>query len=162
MFRAGIITLSDKAYNNIREDLSGELIKELLPKDMYEVVEYSLLPDDRVMLAAELIRMADDMKLDIVLTTGGTGFSPRDITPEATLEVADRLATGIAETIRHYSISITKKAMLSRATSVIRGKTLIINLPGSPKAVKEALDYILEVLPHGLEVLGGNVSECGR
>lgn len=162
MYRVGIVTLSDKGASGQREDTSGPLIKDLLPKDQYEVIRYVLLPDDKEELKKELIDMADHLKLDLVLTTGGTGFSPRDITPEATREVADRLAEGIAQAIRNYSMSITKRAMLSRATSVIRKNTLIINMPGSPKAVREELEFILDTLSHGLEVLQGNVNDCAR
>ena len=121
-----------------------------------------MLPDEQEELEQEMIHLADECKCNLILTTGGTGFSMRDVTPEATLAVCDRNAPGIAEAIRAYSMTITKRAMLSRATAGIRGKTLIINLPGSPKAVTEALEYILPRLPHGLDVLRGNVQECGR
>ena len=147
MYRVGIVTLSDKGASGKREDTSGPLMKDLLPKDQYEVIRYVLLPDDKEELKKELIDMADHL---------------RDITPEATREVADRLAEGIAQAIRNYSMSITKRAMLSRATSVIRKNTLIINMPGSPKAVREELEFILDTLPHGLDVLQGNVNDCAR
>ena len=121
-----------------------------------------LLPDGEEGLKKQLIRLADQRQLDLILTTGGTGFAPRDVTPEATCAVCDRMANGIADAIRNYSMTVTDRAMFSRAVSGIRKKTLIINLPGSPKAVTEALEYILPRLPHGLDVLRGNVQECGR
>ena len=120
------------------------------------------LPDEGEALKAELIRLSDQVQCDLVLTTGGTGFSRRDVTPEATMAVAERNAPGIAEAIRAYSMTVTKRAMLSRGVSVIRGGTLIINLPGSPKAVRESLEYVLDTLPHGLDILSGRGGECAR
>ena len=162
VFRVGIVTLSDKGYQGEREDKSGPRIKELLPAEQYEVVSMRLLPDERAMIEEELIRLADLEQCDLVLTTGGTGFSMRDVTPEATLAVCDRNAPGIAEAIRAYSMTITKRAMLSRATAGIRKKTLIINLPGSPKAVKESLEYIIGALGHGIEIMAGEAGNCAR
>lgn len=162
MYRAGIVTLSDKGAIGEREDVSGRIIREILEQEGYEIISYRLLPDEEEMLKQELVRLSDEAGCELVLTTGGTGFSPRDITPEATLAVADRNAPGIAEAIRAYSMTKTKRAMLSRAVSVIRGKTLIINLPGSPKAVRESLEYILDSLPHGLDILSGRGGECVR
>lgn len=162
MYRAGIVTLSDKGAIGEREDVSGRIIREILEQEGYEIISYRLLPDEEEMLKQELVRLSDEAGCELVLTTGGTGFSPRDITPEATLAVADRNAPGIAEAIRAYSMTKTKRAMLSRAVSVIRGKTLIINLPGSPKAVRESLEYILDSLPHGLDILSGRGGECAR
>ena len=162
VFRVGIVTLSDKGYQGEREDKSGPKIKELLPAEQYEVVSMRLLPDERAMIEEELIRLADLEQCDLVLTTGGTGFSMRDVTPEATLAVCDRNAPGIAEAIRAYSMTITKRAMLSRGASAIRGQSLIVNLPGSPKAVDEALSCILPSLKHGLDILLGNDAECAR
>lgn len=163
MFQVGIITLSDKGAKGEREDKSGPIISNILKETgEYEVVREQLLPDDKNKIENELIFMCDKLSLDLIITTGGTGFSMRDVTPEATLHVAERAAPGIAEAIRNYSMTITKKAMLSRGVSVIRGKTLIINLPGSPKAVKESLLYILPHLPHGLDILKGTASECAR
>lgn len=162
MYRAGIVTLSDKGAAGEREDVSGAVIREILEESGFEVVVYQLLADEEEELKKELIRLSDEVKCDLVLTTGGTGFSPRDVTPEATLSVADRNAPGIAEAIRAYSMTVTKRAMLSRGASVIRGATLIINLPGSPKAVRESLEYILDTLPHGLEILSGRGGECAR
>ena len=135
LYSVGIITLSDKGSEGIREDMSGPKIKELLPKDKYEVVSYKLLPDDEQMLKSELTRLCDEVKCNLVLTTGGTGFSKRDITPEVTFSVAEKNAPGIAEGLRAYSMQFTKRAILSRGASVIRNRTLIINLPGSVKAV---------------------------
>lgn len=162
MYRAGIVTLSDKGAAGEREDQSGAVIRRLLKDAGYEVASYCLLPDDRELLKEELVRLCDREHCDLVLTTGGTGFSKRDVTPEATLAVADRNAPGIAEAIRAYSMTVTKRAMLSRGVSVIRGETLIINLPGSPKAVDESLTYILDTLPHALDILSGNGGECAR
>lgn len=162
MFKVGIITCSDKGFKGEREDISGKVIRDILEEAGYSIEKYIIVPDEREKIKEELILMSDSLGLDLILTTGGTGFSPRDITPEATLEVIDRNANGIAEAIRSYSLSITKRAMLSRAVSGIRGSTLIVNMPGSPKAVKEALDYILETLHHGLEILTEKAHECAR
>ena len=162
MYRAGIVTLSDKGAAGEREDKSGAVIKEILESAGYEVVGRSLLPYEGEALKAELIRLSDQVQCDLVLTTGGTGFSRRDVTPEATMAVAERNAPGIAEAIRAYSMTVTKRAMLSRGVSVIRGGTLIINLPGSPKAVRESLEYVLDTLPHGLDILSGRGGECAR
>ncbi|MBS5959309.1 MAG: MogA/MoaB family molybdenum cofactor biosynthesis protein, partial [Clostridiales bacterium] len=145
-----------------REDRSGLLLKELLEEKGYRMVESLLLPDEQSQIEEELIRLSDQRDVNLIVTTGGTGFSPRDCTPEATLAVATRNAPGISEAIRLYSMAITKRAMLSRGVSVIRGKTLIVNLPGSPKAVKESMDCIVDQLPHGLNVLLGRVSNCAR
>lgn len=162
MYKVGIVTLSDKGAAGEREDVSGKKIRELLPREQYEVVSYKVLPDERKQIEEELIRLADECSCNLVLTTGGTGFSPRDITPEATLEIADRNAPGIAEAIRAFSMTVTKRAMLSRGVSVIRGQTLIINLPGSPKAVEESLTFILDSLGHGLDILLEKTGECAR
>lgn len=162
MYRVGIITSSDKGAAGEREDLSGPAIREILPGDRYEVVSYRVIPDEKEQLMREMVRLCDEEGCHLVLTTGGTGFSRRDVTPEATVQVADRLAPGIAEAIRAYSMTITKRAMLSRAVSAIRGNTLIVNLPGSPKAVKESLEYLLDTLPHGLDILLGDAAECAR
>lgn len=161
-YKVGIVTLSDKGSRGEREDLSGPKIQELLPDDQYEVVSYRILPDDQPAIEKELCRLADEEHCVLVLTTGGTGFSMRDVTPEATLAVADRVAPGIAEAIRAYSLTITPRAMLSRAASAIRKQTLIVNLPGSPKAVAESLTYILSSLGHGLDILLGEDGECAR
>ena len=162
MYRAGIVTLSDKGAAGEREDKSGAVIMEILEAAGYEVAAQSLLPDEGEALKKELIRLSDQVQCDLVLTTGGTGFSRRDVTPEATMAVAERNAPGIAEAIRACSMTVTKRAMLSRGVSVIRGGTLIINLPGSPKAVRESLEYVLDTLPHGLDILSGRGGECAR
>lgn len=161
-YQAAVITLSDTGSRGLREDASGPVVQARLEQAGYEVVETILIPDDESRLKQELCRLADRRQVDLILTTGGTGFSPRDITPEATKAVATREAPGIAEAIRAASMQITKRAMLSRAASVIRGKTLIINLPGSPKACRECMDVFLDTLPHGLDVLRGNVQDCAR
>lgn len=159
---AAVITLSDKGYKGEREDKSGSLAADMLINEGYDVVEKLILPDDKAMLEKELVRLCDQRQVCLILTTGGTGFSQRDITPEATIEVCDRMARGISEAMRAYSITITKRAMLSRGESGIRKKTLIVNLPGSPKAVKECLEYILPELKHGIGILRGTEGECGN
>lgn len=160
--RAAVVTLSDKGARGEREDKSGPLLVQMLTDAGYEVVEQLLLPDGEALLRRELIRLSDSRQCDLVLTTGGTGFSPRDVTPEATLAVATRNAPGIAEAIRAYSMRITDRAMLSRGASVLRNGTLIVNLPGSTKAAKESLECILPALRHGLEILKGTAGECAR
>ena len=162
MFKVGIITASDKGYTGEREDLSGKVIIEILEQKGYKIKKAVILPDDEQILLKEMMHMADELQVDLILTTGGTGFSNRDVTPEATLKACDRMANGIAEAIRYYSLNITPRAMLSRAVSGIRGETLILNLPGSPKAVKESLEYIMDSLYHGLEILTGQTNECGK
>ena len=161
-FTAGIITASDKGAAGQREDISGQVIREILVEKGFEVLEYTMVPDELETLRAEMLRMADDVKVHLILTTGGTGFSKRDVTPEATRQVIERETPGICEAIRSYSMTITKRAMLSRAVSGIRGETLIVNLPGSPKAVRESLTYIIESLEHGLDILLARDSECAR
>lgn len=161
-FTAAVITLSDKGAKGEREDRSGPLVAEMLAQAGYEVKEQLLLADGVEPLKSQLIRLADQRQVHVIFTTGGTGFSPRDLTPEATIAACDRMADGIAQAIRNYSMSITPRAMFSRAVSGIRGGTLIVNLPGSPKAVREALDYLLPHLDHGLEILRGTARECAR
>ena len=161
-FQAAVITLSDRCAAGEREDKSGPAVAKRLTEAGYVVAEQLLLADERGPLERNLIRLCDQRQLDLILTTGGTGFAPRDITPEATRAVAERDAPGIAEAIRAASLRITPRAMLSRAASVIRGKTLIINLPGSPKACMESMDVFLDQLPHALELLRGTPQDCGR
>ena len=156
----GIICVSDRCSKGACQDKSGPLIKELV-SPLGKVKEYIVVPDEKEEIEKALIYLCDDVNADVVLTTGGTGFAPRDITPEATKAVIEKEAPGIAEAIRMKSLQITPKAMLSRAVSGIRKRTLIINLPGSPKAVGESLEFILPVLPHAVEVLSGNTLSCG-
>ena len=160
--RAAIITSSDSGYAGKREDVSGPVIAEMVREAGYEVVWQKVLPDDQAMLEEAMKEICDEGKADLLLTTGGTGFSPRDVMPEATLAVAERMVPGIPEAMRAYSMTITKRAMLSRASAGIRKKTLIINLPGSPKAVRESLEYIIDSLEHGIEILTGEASDCAR
>lgn len=159
---AAVITLSDKGYANERIDTSGPLAAELLQQAGYKIVETILLPDEQALLKKALIRLADSRQVDLVITTGGTGMSVRDNTPEATMAVATRNVPGIAEAIRAESMKITPRAMLGRGVSVLRNKTLIINLPGSKKAVAESLSFVLPHLEHGLKILKGSASECGN
>lgn len=161
-FQAAVITLSDRCAAGEREDKSGPTIAKRLTDAGYVVTEQLLLADERAPLERSLIRLCDQRQLDLILTTGGTGFAARDITPEATRAVAERDVPGIAEAIRAASLRITPRAMLSRAVSVIRSKTLIINLPGSPKACMESMDVFLDQLPHALELLRGIPQDCGR
>ncbi len=156
----GIISVSDRCSRGECEDKSGPLIRELTA-DLGKTAEYIIVPDEKEEIEKALIYLCDDVKADVIFTTGGTGFAPRDVTPEATKAVIEREAPGIAEAIRLKSLEITPKAMLSRAVSGIRKSSLIINLPGSPKAVGEALKVVLTVLPHSIEVLSGNTLNCG-
>lgn len=162
LWRAAVITLSDKGVRGEREDKSGPMIAQRLKDNGYDVAHTLLMPDEQKQLEAALIRLCDEEQLDLILTTGGTGFSPRDTTPEATYAVATRLAPGIAEAIRAESLKITKHAMLSRGASVIRGKTLIINLPGSPKACMESMDVFMDAIPHAMGLLRNEVQDCAR
>ncbi len=155
-----VLTVSDRCSRGEAEDKSGPLLCSLLEEEG-RIREYRIVPDELQDIAAALIHMCDETDCDIIFTTGGTGFAPRDITPEATKAVIERETPGISEAIRYESLKITPKAMLSRAVSGIRGKTLIINLPGSPKAVKESLEVVLPVLPHAIETLSGNTQSCG-
>lgn len=162
MYTVGVIVASDKGSRGEREDLSGKLIETMMEEKGYLVKKYIVLPDEEEALYDEMILMSDQLNLSLILTTGGTGFSKRDVTPEATLKAIKKQAPGISEAIRYNSLQITPKAMLSRAVAGIRGNTLIINLPGSPKAVKESLSFILDPLFHGLQILLGDTSECGE
>ncbi len=154
-FKCAVIVLSDRSFNGEREDLSGPVAIAYMVSHGYKEPRYILLPDEREKLEETLILLSDEEKMDLILTSGGTGFAERDITPEATESVATRRAPGLSEAIRAYSMTKTPHAVLSRGVSVIRHSTLIINLPGSPKAVEEALSVIIEALPHGLGLLRG-------
>ena len=160
MIRVGVITASDKGARGEREDLSGPTLIKLVEGIGGEVVEYVVLPDEQTLLAEKMCQWADDLCLDLILTTGGTGFSMRDVIPEATLSIADRLVPGIAEVMWMESLKVTNKAMLSRAAAVLRKQTLIINMPGSPKAVSECFAAIAPAIPHGIQILKGEASEC--
>lgn len=162
MFKVAIITSSDSGYAGSREDKSGPVIKKIVEENGFEVVHIILLPDEQNMLSAEMKRICDENIADLILTTGGTGFSKRDCMPEATMEIGERSVPGIPEAMRAYSLQFTKRAMLSRAVATIRKNTLIINLPGSPKAVTECLEYIINELKHGLEILTGQATNCAR
>lgn len=161
-FRVAVITSSDSGYAGQREDKSGPFIVQFVTDAGFKVVHTALLPDDKEMLKAEMAKICDENIADLILTTGGTGFSPRDVMPEATKEIAQREVPGIPEAMRWFSLQITGRAMLSRAAAAIRGKTLIINMPGSPKAVGECLEYILPHITHGLEILTEQASNCAR
>lgn len=161
-WQAAVITLSDRCAAGERQDLSGPAVAQRLKEAGYQVAEQLLLPDGEQALKEHLIRLADQRRVDLILTTGGTGFAPRDRTPEATMAVAHRDAPGIAQAIRGASMAITPRAMLSRGVSVIRGGTLIVNLPGSPRACMECMDVFLEVLPHALQLLRGQDGDCAR
>ena len=161
-YTAAVITLSDKGARGEREDLSGPAIVKRLEENGYIVEEQLLLPDGELPLKSELIRLCDQRRVDLILTTGGTGFTPRDLTPEATKAVAEREVPGIPEAMRAYSMQFTKRAMFSRGACVIRKKSLILNLPGSPKAVSECLDAVLDTLPHALDMLRNSAGDCAR
>ncbi len=160
-YKYAIIIASDKGYSGERKDLCVDTIKGIVDSE-FELVSHIILPDEKELLEKEMIRLVDDLKVDLVLTSGGTGFSKRDVTVEATNSVIEIETPGISEAMRIHSLSITKKAMLSRATSGIRKYSLIINLPGSPKAVTETLEYIIEPVKHGIDILKGDSSECAR
>lgn len=160
--RVAILTSSDSGYAGQREDLSGPVIRELTESAGYQVVYQEIWPDDQAILERELTGLCDDGRADLILTTGGTGFGPRDVMPEATGAVTERAVPGIPEAMRAYSLQITERAMLSRSAAGIRGRTLIVNLPGSPKAVRECLEYVLPHLRHGLEILLEQTGDCAR
>lgn len=155
-----VVCISDRCSKGLCEDKSGPLISEML-LPLGETKQYIQVPDEKSEIEKALIYLCDDVQVDVVFTTGGTGFAPRDITPEATKAVCEKDVPGIPEAIRQKSLEITPKAMLSRAVAGIRKNTLIINLPGSPKAVKESLTVVLPVLPHAVETLSGNTQNCG-
>lgn len=158
MITVAILTLSDKGSRGEREDLSGPAVRDMLEEIGAEVKHYEILPDEKEKIKSKLCEFAG--KVDLIITTGGTGLSPRDVTPDATLEIIEKEIPGIAEAIRSAGLLKTKRAMLSRAVAGVRGKSLIINLPGSPKAVRENLEVILGVLPHAVEKIKGDTKDC--
>jgi molybdenum cofactor synthesis domain-containing protein len=160
MISAGIITVSDKGSQGKREDLSGPAIAEMLAGAAIEIRNTLIIPDEKDQIKEAIINFADIEKLDLILTTGGTGVSPRDLTPDATLEVIDKQVPGMAEAMRQKSLLVTPHAMISRAVAGIRGRCLIVNLPGSPKSVKENLAVVLPALKHAIEKIKGDDSEC--
>ncbi len=162
MMRAAIITLSDKGARGERQDESGNVIREMLQGIGVEVVSHAVLPDEQDVIAAALIERADSGAIDLIVTTGGTGVAPRDVTPEATLSVIDRELPGMAEAMRAESCKKTSHALISRAVAGIRKQTLIVNLPGSPRAVRENLAVILTALPHALEKIKGDPRDCAK
>jgi len=159
--RIAVLTASDRSARGERDDLSGKVITEIAAEQGWEVAHYGIVPDDRSLLKNELQRLADEVRVSLILTTGGTGLAPRDFTPEATLDVIDKEVPGLAEAMRYVSMKKTPHAMLSRAVSGLRGETLIVNLPGSPKAVRECLEVITPAIPHAAELLRGAVADCG-
>ena len=162
MIKVGILTISDKGSKGEREDLSGKVIGEVVKEINGEVKYYQIIPDEKNIIQEELVKAVDKLHLDLILTTGGTGLAKRDVTPDATLEVIEKEVPGISEIIRSESFKKTDRAILSRGVAGIRKESLIINLPGSPKGVRESLETILEALPHGIEILKGQATECGR
>src|SRR3990170_1801124 len=160
MITIGILTLSDKGARGEREDLSGEEIKRLVREIPSVVKTYEVIPDEKHLIKDKLIEYADELGVDVIITTGGTGVSPRDVTPDATLEVIDKEIPGMAEVMRFESLKKTPRAMISRAVVGLRGRTLIINLPGSPKGVRENLSAILPAISHAVEKIKGDPSEC--
>lgn len=161
MFSVGILTISDKGAEGRRQDKSGEVIHEILSGMDARISNYAIVPDEKELIIEKLVKWTDEQGVDVLLTTGGTGLTARDVTPEATLAVVDRIVPGIAEAMRVESLKKTPHAMLSRAVAGTRGKCLIVNLPGSPKAVRECLEVILPALPHAVETLKGQAGECG-
>jgi molybdopterin adenylyltransferase len=157
----GILTISDKGSRGERQDKSGEAIREILSGMDVHILNYDMVPDEKDLIVEKLVKWADKGNLDVIVTTGGTGLTPRDVTPEATLAVVDRIVPGFAEAMRAESLKKTPHAMLSRAVVGTRGKCLIVNLPGSPKAVRECLEVILPALPHAVETLKDQSGECG-
>ncbi|MBA7604886.1 Molybdopterin adenylyltransferase [subsurface metagenome] len=159
MLNVGILTISDKGSYGQRHDESGEVIRDSLSPSDSHVIKYEIIPDEVDIISQKLAEWADEGQLDIIITTGGTGLSQRDVTPEATLSIVDKVVPGFAEAMRVKTLNTTPMAMLSRATAGVRGQCLIINLPGSPKAVGECLEVILPAIPHAVEIIKGEVTE---
>jgi molybdopterin adenylyltransferase len=155
MIRTAILTVSDSCSKGTRQDVSGQTISDMLPKDKYQIFQKIIVPDDYQKIAQELVHFSDNDNIDVVFTTGGTGLGPRDVTPEATASVSEKIIPGLCEIIRTEGFKKTPTAVLSRAIACVRKNTLIINLPGSPKAVRESLEIILDVVPHALEMIRG-------
>ena len=162
MYHAAVLTVSDRSFRGERPDAGGPLVVEMLKNAGYEVVITAIVPDEQDQIEEKLRQIADSGEVQLLVTTGGTGFAPRDVTPEATLSVCERLTPGIPEAMRYASMQVTNRAMLSRAQAGIRKGTLIINLPGSPKAAKENLEAVLPAIGHGLEMLSGRPADCAR
>lgn len=160
MYQAAVLTVSDRSFRGERPDTGGPLVAELLESAGYAVIRREIVPDEQSAIEEALCRLADSGEIHLLVTTGGTGFAPRDVTPEATLAVCDRLTPGIPEAMRYTSMQVTPRAMLSRAQAGIRKATLILNLPGSPKAARENLEAVLPTLSHGLEMLSGKPADC--
>lgn len=160
MYHAAVLTVSDRSFQDERPDAGGPLVAELLKSAGYDVRKTAMVPDEQLQIEEVLRILADAGDIQLLVTTGGTGFAPRDVTPEATLAVCDRVAPGIPEAMRYASLQITPRAMLSRAQAGIRKGTLILNLPGSPKAAKENLEAVLPTIGHGLEMLSGKAADC--
>ena len=160
MFKAAVVTVSDRSFRGERPDAGGPLVTEILKDAGYTVTQAVIVPDEQEQIQSVLCSLADSGGVQLIVTTGGTGFAPRDVTPEATIAVCDRLTPGIPEAMRCASMRVTDRAMLSRAQAGIRKGALIINLPGSPKAAKENLEAVLPALAHGLEMLSGRPADC--
>ena len=162
MPNAAVVTISDRCFQGLRPDEGGPLVVKILTDAGYAVAETVLVPDEQPEIEAALRHLADEGRYPLIVTTGGTGFAPRDVTPEATLAVCERLNPGIPEAMRYASLQVTPRAMLSRAQAGIRGRSLIVNLPGSPKAARENLEAVLPTLAHGLEMLSGRPADCAK
>ena len=162
MFKAAVVTVSDRSFRGERPDAGGPLVTEILKDAGYTVTQAVIVPDEQEQIQSVLCSLADSGGVQLIVTTGGTGFAPRDVTPEATIAVCDRLTPGIPEAMRYASMQVTNRAMLSRAAAGIRKGTLIVNLPGSPKAARENLEAVLPALAHGLEMLSGRPADCAR
>ncbi len=160
MFKAAVVTVSDRSARGERPDASGPVVAAMLEQAGYQVLCTHLVPDEQPQIEAVLCQLSDQLGADLVVTTGGTGFAPRDVTPEATIAVCQRMTPGIPEAMRYASMAVTPRAMLSRSQAGIRGGTLIVNLPGSPKAARENLEAVLPALAHGLEMLSGAPADC--